>query len=129
MMNSNAIRHNLDLYNHNGVEKFVRRIAEYLEIGTGIIRRNLQELIHLLENYRIEVLDRIEEEEAEEYLLTKKERRSAMDFLKSKHLLKNTNRYIGQSGVIGEETNRLLMYLIFTSRKMEKSPALCILWF
>lgn len=121
----NAIRHNLDLYNHNGVEKFVRRIAEYLEISTGIIRRSLQELIHLLENYRIEVLDRAEEEEAEEYLLEKKERRSTMDFLKAKHLLRNTNRYIGQSGVIGEQTNRLLMYLIFTSRKME-NPLHCV---
>jgi hypothetical protein len=26
---------------------------------------------------------------------------------------------IGKSGVIGEEVNRLLMYLIFTSRKRE----------
>jgi len=121
----NAIRHNLDLYNHNGVEKFVRRIAEYMEIGTGVIRRSLQELIHLLENYRIEVIDAIEDEEAEEYLLEKKERRAAMDFLKSKHLLKNTNKYIEQSGVIGEVDNRLLMYLIFTSRKME-NPLHCV---
>lgn len=121
----NAIRHNLDLYNHNGVEKFVRRIAEYLEISTGIIRRSLQELIHKLEKYRLEVLDSIEEEEAEEYLLSKKERRAAMDFLKSKHLLKNTNKYIEQSGVIGEVDNRLLMYLIFTSRKME-NPLHCV---
>jgi len=121
----NAIRHNLDLYNHSAVEKLTRRIAEYLSISTGIIRRSLQELIHLLENYRIEVLDRVEDEEAEEYLLEKKERRSAMDFLKAKHLLRNTNRYIGQSGVIGEETNRLLMYIIFTSRKME-NPLHCV---
>jgi len=121
----NALRHNLDLYNHNGVEKFVRRIAEYLGIGTGIIRRSLQELIHYLENYRLEILDLAEEEEAEEYLLEKKERRSAMDFLKSKHLLKNTNKYIEQSGVIGEVGNRLLMYLIFTSRKME-NPLHCV---
>jgi len=115
----NALRHNLDLYNHNGVEKFVRRIAEYLGIGTGVIRRSLQELIHKLENYRLELIDQTEEEEVEEYLLEKKERRAAMDFLKSKHLLKNTNNYIEQSGVIGEDGNRLLMYLIFTSRKME----------
>ena len=121
----NAIRHNLDLYNHSAVEKLTRRIAEYLSISTGVIRRSLQELIHLLENYRIEVLDRVETQEAEEYLLEKKERRSAMDFLKAKHLLRNTNRYIGQSGVIGEETNRLLMYLIFTSRKME-NPLHCV---
>lgn len=120
-----ALRHNIDLYNANGVEKFVLKLSEFLEIGTSIIRRGLQELIAKLEQYRLELLDQIENEEAEEYLLSKKERRSAMDFLKSKKLLEKTNKLIGKSGVIGEENNRLLMYLIFTSRKME-NPLHCI---
>ncbi len=120
-----ALRHNIDLYNANGVEKFVRKLAEFLEIGTSIIRRALQELISKLEHFRLEVLNQVENEEAEEYLLSKKERRSAMDFLKSENLLEKTNKYIGKSGVIGEENNRLLMYLIFTSRKME-NPLHCI---
>jgi len=38
-----------------------------------------------------------------------------MQFLEQKDLLNRTNEMIGRSGVIGEETNRLLMYLIFTS--------------
>ena len=120
-----ALRHNIDLYNANGVEKLVRKLAEFLEVGTSIIRRALQELISKLEQYRLELLDVIENEEVEEYLLSKKERRSAMDFLKSQNLLEKTNKYIGKSGVIGEENNRLLMYLIFTSRKME-NPLHCI---
>ena len=120
-----ALRHNIDLYNANGVEKFVRKLAEFLEIGTSIIRRALQELISKLENYRLELLDVIENEEAEEYLLSKKERRSAMNFLKSKNLLEKTNKLIGKSGVIGEVGNRLLMYIIFTSRKME-NPLHCV---
>lgn len=120
-----ALRHNIDLYNSNGVEKLVRKLAEFLEVGTPTIRRGLQQLINLLEKYRLELLDKEEEQEAEEYLLTKKERRSAKDFLHSKNLLEKTNKLIGASGVIGEETNRLLMYLIFTSRKME-NPLHCI---
>ena len=120
-----ALRHNIDLYNSNGVEKFVRKLAEYLEVGTSTIRRSLQELINLLEKYRIDLLDKEEDEEAEEYLLNKKERRSAMDFLKSKNLLEKTNKLIGASGVIGEVGNRLLMYLIFTSRKTN-NPLHCI---
>jgi len=120
-----ALRHNIDLYNANSVEKFVRKLAEFLELGTSIIRRALQELISQLEQYRLELLDQGENEEVEEYLLSKKERRSAMDFLKSQNLLERTNKLIGKSGVIGEENNRLLMYLIFTSRKME-NPLHCI---
>jgi hypothetical protein len=41
----------------------------------------------------------------------------AENFLKQKNLLTRTNALIGESGVIGEEVNRMLMYLIFTSRK------------
>ncbi len=120
-----ALRHNIDLYNANGVEKFVRKLAEFLELGTSVIRRALQELISKLEQYRLELLDQVENDEVEEYLLSKKERRSAMDFLRSEDLLGKTNKLIGKSGVIGEFDNRLLMYLIFTSRKMD-NPLHCI---
>ncbi len=40
-------------------------------------------------------------------------------------MLALTNEYIGKSGVIGEFNNRLLMYLIFTSRKTN-NPLHCI---
>ncbi|MEM6719564.1 MAG: hypothetical protein AAF611_09630 [Bacteroidota bacterium] len=120
-----ALRHNIDLYNANGVEKLVRKLAEFLEVGTSVIRRALQELIAKLEQHRLELLDQVELDEVEEYLLSKKERRSAMDLLKSNNLLEKTNKLIGKSGVIGEENNRLLMYLIFTSRKMN-NPLHCI---
>ena len=120
-----ALRHNIDLYNSNAVEKLVRKLAEFLELGTSTIRGTLQELINQLEKYRIELLDKEEDEEAEAYLLSKKEKRSALDFLKSKNLLEKTNKLIRASGVIGEEENRLLMYLIFTSRKTA-NPLHCI---
>ncbi|MEO9514052.1 MAG: hypothetical protein ABJN84_17820 [Flavobacteriaceae bacterium] len=32
----NVLRHNIDLYNDNQVEKFTRKIAERLEIGTSV---------------------------------------------------------------------------------------------
>jgi hypothetical protein len=49
-----------------------------------------------------------------------KEMETAIQFLQSaNNLLGATNVMIGKSGVIGEEVNRLLMYLIFTSRKRE----------
>lgn len=121
----NAYRNNIDLYNANAVEKFVLRLAEFLSTGTAVIRRSLQQLIASLESYRLSLLDKEEEDEALEYLLSKKERRSASDFLKSKDLLLKTSTLIGKSGVIGEEGNRLLMYLIFTSRKM-RNPLNCI---
>jgi len=35
------LRHSLDLYNDNQVEKFTRKIAERLEIGTSITRKTV----------------------------------------------------------------------------------------
>ncbi len=124
--NNNVLRHNIDLYNDTMVEKLVRKTAERLEIGTTIIRETLQNLTSALEQYRIEALQKeAEEGQLQIKVLSSKEKETATKFLKSKDLLKKTNELIGQSGVIGEETNRLLMYLIFTSRKTA-NPLHCI---
>lgn len=118
------LRHNLDLYNDNQVEKLVRKVAERLELGTSIIRRTLQELTNELEAYRLLQLETYNAApEIKE--LSKKEEKEAIKFLKQKNLLELTNECIGNSGVIGEEKNRLLMYLIFTSRK-SSNPLHCI---
>ncbi|MHA7060250.1 hypothetical protein ACWGOQ_0023715 [Aquimarina sp. M1] len=120
----NVLRHSVDLYNDTTVEKFVRKIAERIEIGTSIVRQCLQNLTSALEQYRIDQLDQEQVAPAGK-ILSSKERKAAEKFLKSKDLLKKTNDLIGKSGVIGEEVNRLLMYLIFTSRKTS-SPLHCI---
>ena len=38
----NILRHTLDLYNDNQVEKFVRKVAERLEIGTSVVRKTFK---------------------------------------------------------------------------------------
>ncbi len=123
----NILRHSIDLYNDNQVEKFTRKVAERLEIGTSVVRRTLQELTHELQNYRFLLLEKQEQQgAAAKYKeLTKKEIQEAENFLKKENLLTLTNEYIGRSGVIGEDVNRLLMYLIFTSRKTN-NPLHCI---
>ncbi len=124
--NNNVLRHSIDLYNDNMVEKLVRKTAERIEIGTTIVRETLQNLTNELEQYRIDELAREQQEgQLQIKVLDNKERQEATKFLKSKDLLQKTNALIGQSGVIGEETNRLLMYLIFTSRKTN-NPLHCI---
>ena len=121
------LRHNIDLYNDNQVEKFTRRIAERLEIGTSIARRTLQDLTKELENYRFLLLEHYEQEAAgpKQKELSATEQRAAEAFLKAPNLLNRTNELIGKSGVIGEVSNRLLMYLLFTSRKTN-NPLHCI---
>ncbi|NCI45662.1 ATP-binding cassette domain-containing protein [Sediminibacterium soli] len=112
-----AVRHNLDLYNDTQVEKFVRRVAERLEVGSIAITKAIADITSQLEVYRLEQLSK--QEMRKEKVLSASERESAVQFLEGKNLLERTNEMIGKSGVIGEEINRLLMYLIFTSRKRE----------
>jgi len=112
-----SMRHNLDLYNDTQVEKFVRRVAEKLETGTIALTKAISDITGQLEEYRLKQLDK--QETRKEKVLTRDEREDAIQFLQQKDLLSKTNNLIGKSGVIGEETNRLLMYLIFTSRKRE----------
>jgi hypothetical protein len=115
------VRHNLDLYNDNQLEKFIRKCAEKLEIGTSVISASLSELTEELEKYRLQEIKAKEENlKPKIKKLNLGEIEEAETFLKQKDLLQKTNELIGKSGVIGEEINRLLMYIIFTSRKREQ---------
>ena len=126
LKSNNILRHSIDLYNDNQLEKFVRKVAERLEIGTSIVRKTLQEVTKELESYRFLLIEQYEQANKPQYkTLNASELRTAEAFLSKGNLLKRTNEYIGKSGVIGEDVNRLLMYLIFTSRKTN-NPLHCI---
>ncbi|OQP45030.1 hypothetical protein A4H97_33225 [Niastella yeongjuensis] len=51
-----AVRHNLDLYNNESLDKLVRRCAERFTLGTAYISGAFATLINLLEAYRLEQL-------------------------------------------------------------------------
>ena len=114
-----SLRHNLDLYNNNQVEKLARMCAERLEIGTSVITAALMELIDILEAYRLEEREKEASSQEQRKMLSPEEIKAAKLYLSSPNLMERTGQDIGSAGVIGEETNRLLMYLIFTSRKRD----------
>jgi len=116
---SQSLRHNLDLYNDDQLEKLVRKAAHKLEISTREVNESLAELVELLEAYRLSQRKETERKKPKRRILTEASKNKALEYLKSPDLLKRTNRDIGKSGVIGEQVNRLLMYLVFTSRKRE----------
>ena len=115
-----SIRHNLDLYNDTQVEKLVRKVAEKLEIGTSVITAALTDLTDLLEQYRLNEIERQGSSQHDKRkILTEAEQQQARVYLSAPNLIERTREDIGKAGVIGEDNNRLLMYLIFTSRKRE----------
>lgn len=116
-----SIRHNLDLYNDTQVEKLVRKVAEKLEVGTSVITAALTDLTDLLEQYRLDEIERTASagNQNRKKILSEEEQQQAKQYLSAPNLIERTREDIGRAGVIGEENNRLLMYLIFTSRKRE----------
>ncbi|MEL7147296.1 MAG: hypothetical protein AAFO69_13060 [Bacteroidota bacterium] len=114
-----SLRHNLDLYNDNQTEKLVRKVAERLEVGTSVVAAALMDLTDQLEAYRLEEIEQQNKVEDKRKMLSQEEIQAAKQYLSAPNLMQRTMEDIGKAGVIGEETNRLLMYLIFTSRKRE----------
>ena len=116
-----AIRQNLDLYSITQVEKLARLIADRLEVGVTAVSKDLSDITNGLETYRLQQIESKQQEQGKQIKpLTETERAAAMQFLQSKNLLQATNELIGKSGIVGEELNRLIMWLIYTSRKTAK---------
>jgi predicted transcriptional regulator len=116
-----AIRQNLDLYSITQVEKLARLIADRLEVGVTAVSKDLSDITNELESYRLQQIENKQQEQGKQIKpLTEQEKEAAITFLKKKNLLQATNELIGKSGMVGEELNRLIMWLIYTSRKTAK---------
>lgn len=115
-----SIRHTLDLYHSDYLEKLIGKACEQLEIGTTVLRRAIAELTEQVEQYRLGRVESLKERRPQERQLSEQRQRNAVRYLRSPKLMERTNSDIGRTGMIGEENNRLLMYLVFTSRLREQ---------
>lgn len=111
-----SIRHTLDLYHSDYLEKFINKACEQLETGTNVLKRAIAELTEQIEQYRLSKIESLKELKPKQRQLTEQRQRKAINYLKAPRLMERTNSDIGKTGMIGEENNRLLMYLVFTSR-------------
>ena len=68
------VRHNLDLYNDIQLEKFIRKIAERLEVGTSVASASLSDLTAELENYRMQQIKAQQEHQIKTYRLNETEK-------------------------------------------------------
>jgi DNA primase len=115
-----SIRHTLDLYHSDYLEKFINKACEQLETGTNVLKRAIAELTEQIEQYRLSKIESLKELKPKQRQLTEQRQRKAINYLKAPKLMERTNSDIGRTGMIGEENNRLLMYLVFTSRLREQ---------
>ncbi len=115
-----SIRHTLDLYHSDYLEKFINKACEQLETGTNTVKRAIAEMTEQIEQYRLSKIESMKEQKPQARQLTEQRYRKAVNYLSAPKLMERTNTDIGRTGMIGEENNRLLMYLVFTSRLREQ---------
>ena len=115
-----SIRHTLDLYHSDYLEKFINKACDQLETGTTVLKRAIAELTQQIEQYRLSKIESLKEQKPQARQLSEPRYLKAVSYLKSPKLMERTNSDIGRTGMIGEENNRLLMYLVFTSRLREQ---------
>jgi DNA primase catalytic core len=112
------VRHHLDLYNHPHTEQLVNKIAERFDLPTPIATQTIATLTNELESYRARRMESLTARKEEPVVLSGAERQAAIQYLKQANLLDRTGEDIGRSGIVGEETNRLIAWLVYSSRKL-----------
>jgi DNA primase catalytic core len=112
-------RNKADLYENRQVEKVAREAADKLDVRADLVEIDMHHLTDLLEDYRDSLYAHGKEGEcrpvikADPAMIAR-----CREFLSSPDLIQRLNRVIGESGVVGEETNRLFLFIIATSYKM-----------
>ena len=111
-------RTRLDLYEEKQVRKEAREAAEKLELRSDLIENDLSQLTDLLEEYRENQLTMTNDQLTMEVMPSLAEQARCKAFLQQPDLIQKLNQLIGQSGITGEENNRLFLFVIATSHKM-----------
>jgi DNA primase len=114
-----SVRQSVDLYHAEYLDRFIARASERLEVSVTTLTKALAQLTELVEQYRLSRIESLKERRPEKRQLTEDRIQRAVNYLKSSDLMERTSRDLGLAGVVGQENNRLLMYLVFTSRLRE----------
>jgi hypothetical protein len=114
-----SLRHTIDLYNDHQTTNWTKKIAERYTLNNNFVINAFIALTDTLELYRLNKLED-KSKQTQQQTISEADKAAAIQFLKTPNLLERTNELIGQAGVIGEELNRLIMYLVFTSRKTNR---------
>ncbi|MEP1095910.1 MAG: hypothetical protein ABJG78_12415 [Cyclobacteriaceae bacterium] len=110
------LRYSVDLYNPVQVGKLIEKVREHYELEEDYLIDLFNQLTNELEKYRFEIMESLSASTRKEKYITNGEKREAVEFLSRSSLMKDTQERIGLL-MAGEPINRLLMYLVFTSRK------------
>lgn len=111
----------IDLFDFTSVENQCRELSEKQGFDGNLLEADLKQFTDLLEEYRENlfnaemnpVTDQFSDKE-----LTPQAHEKTIEFLSKPHLLENVDKLLAQSGIVGEEENRILLFVLASSYKM-----------
>ncbi|TRW21463.1 hypothetical protein FMM05_20135 [Flavobacterium zepuense] len=114
----------IDLFDSLNISNQCRELSDKYNFDINLMELDLIHLADLLEQYRESLFeadtnpltDRYSEKE-----LTPKAAEKAVEFLSNPNLLQNIDKLLEQSGIIGEEANRISIYVMASSYKMDNT--------
>ncbi|MGD1843398.1 MAG: hypothetical protein ACFB0B_21270 [Thermonemataceae bacterium] len=113
-------RTKLDLYEDKQTEKVAREASQKLSLRADLLESDLYALTDLLDDYRSQQLA-TPEEATQKVVVAGSQQEKCLQFLKAPKLLERINQLIGESGIVGEENNRLFLFGIASSYKMPQT--------
>lgn len=112
------IRITVNLYNDQHVQKLMDKLSDRLQIAADVVEQEIGELINELELYRLQKLDYLSNPSKHQIELTEQQQKQAMSYLRSKKLKDNLLTDFETIGVIGENTSKLILFIVYCSRLM-----------
>lgn len=111
----------IDLFETSNVEHHSKELSEAHGFDYHLLEADLFELTDLLEQYRESLFNEDTDDISEQYSeneLTPRAGEKALEFLSKPQLMQNIDKLLEQSGIIGEENNRKILFAVASSYKM-----------
>lgn len=108
----------IDLYQNKSRRYFTSQVAKLFELAAETLDSDLIYIINQLEAYQAKYSESSNIKQA--YQMTKQEEDEAITALKAPNLLEQILADMNILGHVGEETNKILAYLIAISRKLPR---------
>lgn len=114
---SKTDRGKIDLYQTDRVEKYAERLSSKYGVNANTILHDLEKLCDLLEEHRDKQFNQFftTNSLAMEQNITPEAKKAAVEFLKSEDIIQRLDNYLEQTGVIGEEKTRMLLFVVATT--------------
>ncbi len=113
-------RNTVDLYSDSQIKRYIREAAEKLELGTTDLTHTIYTLVDGVEKYRMQRRkEQLLPQRPPRIELLPQEKTKAKKLLKNPKLLSEISSLLASAGLVGEENNGLLLFLIFLTRQFD----------